>query len=161
MDLRHITVEFNGQPNVFGNRGVLLCGFHHIEGHCLKVGVINAIENIVSSNDSGKVDRAIEAEKLVFTGNNAGREPLTALTIDNEINRIDTDLDTKFKSVISGSTVNGKEVIYAAANEGEGTNIRKNYYRSASNTPNANTITINTSSPSGGNIGDIWIQYSN
>lgn len=59
----------------------------------------------------------------------------------------------------AGSTTAGGAAAKAVA-DSEGTPIRTGYYRSISNSTNANTITLSTSSPSGGNSGDIWIKYT-
>lgn len=70
--------------------------------------------------------------------------------------------DILHRPYFAGSTSEGGAANSAtkATQDADGKEISKNYYRSASNTTNKNSITISTSSPSGGSNGDIWIVYS-
>lgn len=70
-----------------------------------------------------------------------------------------TNGTTKVPSAAAADTATSATSATKATQDSNGTHIRNNYYRSASNSTNANTITISTSGPSGGNDGDIWIVY--
>lgn len=81
-------------------------------------------------------------------------EAITSLeaTLSSDID----DVDSRIDGLISTT---GTTAVNRAVKDGSGTTIRTGYYRSAHNTTYANTITISTADPSGGNNGDIWIKY--
>lgn len=84
-----------------------------------------------------------------------------ATATDVMANRVDiNNITTNVNKIINGETkVASAGNADKATSDAYGSNIRTSYYRSASNSINANTITISTSAPSGGNDGDIWIVY--
>ena len=91
-------------------------------------------------------------------------------TVYNRITIVNNKADNteaRLEDVINGNTKVGKASqadnatnATSATKDGEGNIIHNKYYQSKSNSSKINSITISTSSPSGGNDGDIWIKYS-
>jgi hypothetical protein len=91
----------------------------------------------------------------VLQDQNDGRKMVTAQEALDVISKANSTATTVANILDTSKTI----VVNRASNDSAGTPIRTNYYRSASNTTDANTITISASAPSGGNNGDIWIKY--
>lgn len=115
-------------------------------------------------NKFGASDAKFEEVDTKFKENDAEHKRLEGLINNNK-----TSIETNKKNISANTDEitkikNGTTIVNKAENDSAGTNIRKNYYRggsgSGNSSDNANTITISTSNPSGGNKGDIWIKYT-
>jgi hypothetical protein len=74
-----------------------------------------------------------------------------------------TDNGNLYYGTSSDTSVQLKHQLARTANkavkDNEEKDIHTNYYRSASNTSEVNSITVSSAAPSGGAVGDIWIKY--
>lgn len=82
--------------------------------------------------------------------------------LSKALDNLDGELDQKASATALTDLIDdindGSIIAKKASADGTGRTISTGYYRSA-NTSNVNTITVSTSAPSGGNVGDIWIMY--
>jgi hypothetical protein len=130
---------------------------------------INA-EKIISVKDPTKFYDYDKIAALDVSINGNGTESgliIDIETISNELRRLIATNATNISNIINGVTEVGKSNQASSAtkatNDANNKAIHYNYYRiNATTSDNRTTekiITISQNGPSGGNIGDIWIQY--
>lgn len=155
------SVDFNGTSNVtLKANGILPIANGGTGTNDLKNIKVGSATNADSAAKATNATYLLSAES--DKKYNADDISTTILDIDDKITANSgaiSDIIDGTTTVAKATSANTAANATKATNDNEGKQISKNYYRCKTNTTDVNTITLSTSTPSGGYNGDIWIKY--